>query len=108
VEVRPIQSNLRFFFTDKKARVLERGSCILSKRGAICPIFEGDMPPKKYTPKSGAVNGTITGILLNILIDSLVQYSQVVCNKKLNSFPGYMMLTLADYIKTTAATATIE
>jgi hypothetical protein len=21
-------------------------------------------PPKKYTPKSGAVNGTITGILL--------------------------------------------
>jgi hypothetical protein len=25
------------------------------------------MPPKKYTPKSGAVNGTITGILLKIL-----------------------------------------
>jgi hypothetical protein len=63
----PIQSNLLFFFTNKKARLLERG-CILSKKGAICPIFEGDMPPKKYNPKSGAVNGTITGILLILLI----------------------------------------
>jgi hypothetical protein len=64
VELRPIQSSLRFFFTSKKARVLERG-CIRSKKGAICLIFEGDMPPKKYTPKSGAVNGTINGILLS-------------------------------------------
>jgi hypothetical protein len=46
VEVPPIQSNLHFFFTNKKARILERG-CSVSKKGAICPIFEGDMPPKK-------------------------------------------------------------
>jgi hypothetical protein len=42
---------------------LER-ACTLSQDGAIGPIFEGDMPPKKMTPKSGAVNSTITGILL--------------------------------------------
>jgi hypothetical protein len=24
----------------------------VAKKGAICPIFDGDMPPKKYTPKS--------------------------------------------------------
>jgi hypothetical protein len=46
LELRPIQSNLRFFFTDRKPRALERG-CIVSKKGAICPIFEGDMPPSK-------------------------------------------------------------
>jgi hypothetical protein len=23
----------------------------VAKKGAICPIFEGDMPPKKYAPK---------------------------------------------------------
>jgi hypothetical protein len=32
----------------------------VAKKEAICPIFDGDMPPKKYTPKIGA----ITGILL--------------------------------------------
>jgi hypothetical protein len=31
-------------FTDKKTRVLER-ACIVAKKGAIGPIFEGDMPP---------------------------------------------------------------
>jgi hypothetical protein len=35
---------------NKKTRVFER-ACIVAKKGAICPIFEGDMPPKKYTPK---------------------------------------------------------
>jgi hypothetical protein len=59
VEVRPIQSNLRFFFTNKKAHVFER-SCTVSQDGVIGPIFEGDMPPKN-DPKSGAVNDTITG-----------------------------------------------
>jgi hypothetical protein len=43
LEVRPIQSNLRFFFTGKKARALETG-CIVAKKGSIGPIFEGDMP----------------------------------------------------------------
>jgi hypothetical protein len=43
LEVWPIQSNLRFFFTNKKAHALERG-CIVAKNGAIGPIFEGDMP----------------------------------------------------------------
>jgi hypothetical protein len=50
VEVRPIQSNLYFFLLNKKTRVFER-ACIVAKKGALCPIFEGDMPPKKYTPK---------------------------------------------------------
>jgi hypothetical protein len=50
VEVRPIQSNLRFFLLNKKKRVFER-ACIVAKKGAICPIFEGDMPLKKYSPK---------------------------------------------------------
>jgi hypothetical protein len=50
VEVRPIQSSLRFFLLSKKTRVFER-ACIVAKKGAICPIFEGDMPPIKYTPK---------------------------------------------------------
>jgi hypothetical protein len=36
----------------------------LSQEGAIGPFFEGDMLLKKKTPKSGAVNGTIAGILL--------------------------------------------
>jgi hypothetical protein len=36
---------------NKKTRVFER-ACIMAKKGAICPIFEGDMPPKKYTPKT--------------------------------------------------------
>jgi hypothetical protein len=35
----------------------------MAKKGAICPIFEGDMPPKKYTPNIGA----ITGILLTVV-----------------------------------------
>jgi hypothetical protein len=57
--VRPIQSNLCFFSTNKNERVLERG-CIVSKKGAIGPIFEGDMPLyKKMTPFAGAVNGTL-------------------------------------------------
>jgi hypothetical protein len=30
----------------------------------IRPIFEGDMPRKKRTPKSGAASGTIAGVLL--------------------------------------------
>jgi hypothetical protein len=41
-----MQSNLRLFFTSKKARVLER-ACTPSQDGAIGPIFEGDMPLKK-------------------------------------------------------------
>jgi hypothetical protein len=45
------------------AHIFER-TCPLYQEGAIRPIFEGDMPHKKMTPKSGAVNGTITGKLL--------------------------------------------
>jgi hypothetical protein len=76
--VRPIQSNFCFFFTSKKARVFER-SCTVSQDGAIGPIFEGDMPPKKMTLKSGAVNGTITGILL-IIIQFLMMSSILLVN----------------------------
>jgi hypothetical protein len=34
------------------------------KKGAICPIFEGDMPPKKRTSKYNAASGIIAGELL--------------------------------------------
>jgi hypothetical protein len=34
------------------------------KRGQYVRFFEGDMTPKKYTPKIGANIDTITGILL--------------------------------------------
>jgi hypothetical protein len=34
------------------------------KKGAIGPIFEGDMPPLKMTPKYGAASGIIAGELL--------------------------------------------
>jgi hypothetical protein len=44
VEVRPIQSNLCLFSLNKKAHVFER-ACIVAKKGAKGPIFEGDMPP---------------------------------------------------------------
>jgi hypothetical protein len=43
LEVWPIKSNLCLFQLDKKARALERG-CSVAKKGAIGPIFEGDMP----------------------------------------------------------------
>jgi hypothetical protein len=56
--VRPIQSNHRSFQCNKKARAFEKAYA-LSQEGAIGPIFEGDMPRKKMTPKSGAVSGTI-------------------------------------------------
>jgi hypothetical protein len=42
--VRPIQSNLRLFYLNKKAHAFERSCCALSQEGAIGPFFEGDMP----------------------------------------------------------------
>jgi hypothetical protein len=44
VKVRPIQSSSCLLSLDKKKRVLER-ACIVAKKGAKGPIFEGDMPP---------------------------------------------------------------
>jgi hypothetical protein len=38
----------------------------VAKKGAICPIFEGDMSPKKYTPKYNAASGIIAGELLTV------------------------------------------
>jgi hypothetical protein len=40
VKVRPIQSSFRSFLPSKKARALEKG-CIVAKKGAKGPIFEG-------------------------------------------------------------------
>jgi hypothetical protein len=37
----------------------------VAKKGAICPIFEGVMPPKKMTPKYDIASGIIAGELLN-------------------------------------------
>jgi hypothetical protein len=39
----------------------------VARKGAKCPIFEGNMPPKKSDPKIGADIGAITGILLMII-----------------------------------------
>jgi hypothetical protein len=36
----------------KKTRAFEKG-CIVAKKGAIRPIFEGDMLPQQRTPKVG-------------------------------------------------------
>ncbi|MGK3749499.1 MAG: hypothetical protein ACI8RD_001794 [Bacillariaceae sp.] len=33
----------------------------LYQEGTLTPIFEGDMPPKKRTPKSGSNIGAIAG-----------------------------------------------
>jgi hypothetical protein len=44
--VEHIQTIREYFQPDKKARALENG-CIVAKKGAIGPIFEGDMPLKK-------------------------------------------------------------
>jgi hypothetical protein len=44
VDVRPIQTIREYFQPSKKARAFEKG-CIVAKKGAIGPIFEGDMPP---------------------------------------------------------------
>jgi hypothetical protein len=50
LEVRPIQSKLPFFLTlNKKTRAFERG-CIVAKKGAKGPIFEGNMLPKRMYP----------------------------------------------------------
>jgi hypothetical protein len=43
VEVRPIQTIREYFQPDKMARAFEIG-CIVAKKGAKGPIFEGDMP----------------------------------------------------------------
>jgi hypothetical protein len=42
--VEHIQTNREYYLPNKKARALERG-CIVAKKGAKCPIFEGDMLP---------------------------------------------------------------
>jgi hypothetical protein len=44
--VEHIQTIREYFQPNKKARALER-RCIVAKKGAICPIFEGNMPLKK-------------------------------------------------------------
>jgi hypothetical protein len=40
----------------------------VAKKGAICPIVEGDMPQKKMTPKYNAASGIIAGELLTSVI----------------------------------------
>jgi hypothetical protein len=50
-----IQTKQEYYLPSKKARALERG-CIVAKKGAKGPIFEGNMLPPKNTPFSCAVN----------------------------------------------------
>jgi hypothetical protein len=45
------------------AHIFER-ACPLYQEGALTPIFGGDMPPPKRTPKPCPVNGTVAPILL--------------------------------------------
>jgi hypothetical protein len=64
----------------------------VAKKGAICPIFEGDMPPKKCTPKIGANIGAITGILLKVespFLECCIASYYVEHN---NMYPGKMSL----------------
>jgi hypothetical protein len=44
-----IQTTRELFQLSKKARVLER-ACIVAKKGAKGPIFEGNMLPPKNAP----------------------------------------------------------
>jgi hypothetical protein len=44
----------------------------MAKKGAICPIFEGDMPPKNIPPKYNAASGIIAGELLNDSVALLI------------------------------------
>jgi hypothetical protein len=50
LEVRHTKQPSLILTLNKKARALER-ACTPSQDGAIGPIFEGDMPPKKNDPK---------------------------------------------------------
>jgi hypothetical protein len=43
MEVRPIQTIWEYFQPSKMARAFEKG-CIVTKKGAISPIFEGETP----------------------------------------------------------------
>jgi hypothetical protein len=81
LEVRHTKQPLLILIPNKKARALER-ACIVAQDGAIGLIFEGDMPPEKMTPKSDAVNGTITGILLtnNIVYSLFNHYIAIASN----------------------------
>jgi hypothetical protein len=84
LEVRHTKQPSLILTLNKKTRAFEQ-SCTVSQDGAIGPIFEGDMPLEKMTPKSGAVNGTITGILLKMKLSFFVFPSQnlcVSCSKK--------------------------
>jgi hypothetical protein len=40
----------------------------VARKGAKGPIFEGNILPKKFTPKIGSNIGAITGILLRVKI----------------------------------------
>jgi hypothetical protein len=62
----------------------------VAKKGTICPIFEGDMPPKKYSPKIGANIGAITGILLIQLKTLLYHTTQSQGQAKLESYSSLM------------------
>jgi hypothetical protein len=44
LSVEHIQTSWEYFQPNKKARALEK-CCIVAKKGAIGPIFEGDMLP---------------------------------------------------------------
>jgi hypothetical protein len=50
VEVWPIQTIREYFQPNKKTRVFER-ACIVAKKGAKRPIFEGNTPQKKMYPQ---------------------------------------------------------
>jgi hypothetical protein len=62
----------------------------VARKGAKCPIFEGNMPPKKSTPNIGADIGTITGILLTSLI-----FFNIARKRRMSSCPSVCDTTAA-------------
>jgi hypothetical protein len=82
-----IQTNREYYLPGKKARALERG-CIVAKKGAKGPIFEGNMLPQKMYPFLGPVNGAIAWKLWRQ--KSLFTYSKF--HQIINSSPAIMLL----------------
>jgi hypothetical protein len=76
-------------FSEKPRNNIFERRCIVAKKGAICPIFEGDMSPKKMYPNIGANIGAITGILLTytkLLHSPAIECKEGLCISRLVEF----------------------
>jgi hypothetical protein len=86
VSVKHIQTIREYFQPNNKARAFER-RCIVAKKGAICPIFDGNMPLKKRTPFSCRRYAALAGVLLKHLFalllssDTVKEFTQQLLNR---------------------------